>query len=367
MSLAMTRELTVHSLGRVEYADGLAMQKRFVQSHTQGRTGDTLLLLEHPPVITLGRGAGPENVVASPEQLASEGVEVFETDRGGDVTYHGPGQIVGYPLLHLGPDRQDVRRYVRDVEEVLIRTLAGFGISAARISKWPGVWVGEGTRARKIAAIGVHLSRWYTTHGFALNANTRLSHFELIVPCGIRDAGVTSMQQMLGEPVDEGAVRASLAKNFGEVFGAHLLPGMPLQKTVAVALLQSSPRRKVLLLHRTPDRGGFWQLTTGRVEPGETSPAAAGRELVEETGCTSEVHSLDYRHSFVLGDEIPPQLLEEECYFALADRYAEVILDAREHDTFEWVEPQEAIDRLPFMGLKRTVRAAWAALESTSG
>jgi len=205
------RTLTVLRLGRVEYEDGLRVQALFARARKEGKVGDVLLLVEHPPVLTLGRGARRADVLASPEQLEARGVEVHETDRGGEVTYHGPGQIVGYPILDLAPDRKDVRRHVRSVEEGMIRALAEHGIEATRIPKWPGVWVGseDAGDARKIGAVGVHIARWITTHGFALNVNSALEDFELIVPCGIREAGVTSMERELGRPLDVAAVEES--------------------------------------------------------------------------------------------------------------------------------------------------------------
>src|SRR5438105_11526917 len=189
------RELHVRRLGLVEYEDGLSAQRLLVEARAAGLVPDTLLLLEHPRVVTLGRGARPNNVLWTPEQLRARGFELFETDRGGDVTYHGPGQLVGYPILDLKPDRKDVRKYVRSVEELMIRMAADYGIQCARIEGRIGVWVpGVG----KIGAIGVHLSRWITTHGFAFNVSTDLDDFAAIVPCGIRDADVTSLQALLG-------------------------------------------------------------------------------------------------------------------------------------------------------------------------
>ncbi|RPH70070.1 MAG: lipoyl(octanoyl) transferase LipB, partial [Myxococcaceae bacterium] len=213
------RTLTLHHLGRVEYEDGLRLQSLFARARKEGKVGDLLLLLEHPPVLTLGRGANRTDVLAGADLLESRGVEVHETDRGGEVTYHGPGQIVGYPILDLAPDRKDVRRHVRSVEEGMIRALAEHGIEAGRIEKWPGVWVGSEPAGdpRKIGAVGVHIARWITTHGFALNVNTALEDFELIVPCGIREAGVTSTERELGRPVDVGAMEDALARAFGAV------------------------------------------------------------------------------------------------------------------------------------------------------
>jgi lipoyl(octanoyl) transferase len=193
------REIEIRRLGVVPYADGLELQRELVERRKAGEIADQLLLLEHPPVITLGVKTRHDrsHVVATAETLEEEGVEIFESGRGGDVTYHGPGQLVGYPILDLRPDRCDVHRYVRDLEEVLIRTAAAFGIMAGRSPGLTGAWVGD----EKLAAIGVRIARWITSHGFALNVSTNLSHFGLIVPCGISDKGVTSLEKLLDRPV----------------------------------------------------------------------------------------------------------------------------------------------------------------------
>ncbi|HQR37843.1 MAG TPA: lipoyl(octanoyl) transferase LipB [Blastocatellia bacterium] len=201
-------------LGCVTYDDGLELQERSVRERTAGDAPDRLLLLEHPPVLTLGRGANRENVLASEAELAALGARIYHTGRGGDVTYHGPGQLVGYPVILLKPDRCDVHRYVRDLEEVLIRVLAELGISGERIAGLTGVWVG----GEKVAAIGVRIARWVTSHGFALNVSTDLSHYRAIVPCGISDRGVTSVERLTGVryPLDE--IAALVAARFGDVF-----------------------------------------------------------------------------------------------------------------------------------------------------
>ena len=182
---------------------------------------DQLLLLEHPPVITRGVQAGADNVLASPDVLRRRGVEVHDARRGGDVTYHGPGQLVGYPILLLKPDRCDVHRYVRDLEEVLIRTVAGFGVRATRIEGLTGIWVGND----KLAAIGVRLSRWVTSHGFALNVTTDLDDFALIRPCGLVDRGVTSLARLTGAEVSDVAVADRVARLFAEVFDREIVAG----------------------------------------------------------------------------------------------------------------------------------------------
>jgi lipoyl(octanoyl) transferase len=220
---APERRLHVQRLGLVPYADALELQRRLVEERKADLIPDQLLLLEHPPVITLGVKARNDrsHVLETPAALAERGIDVVETGRGGDVTYHGPGQLVGYPIIDLTPDRRDVHQYVRDLEEVLIRAVATFGIDAGRSAGLTGVWVGDA----KLAAIGVRIARWVTSHGFALNVGTNLDHFGLIVPCGISDKTVTSMEHLIGGPVAMEAVEAAVATSFAAIFGRHLVGG----------------------------------------------------------------------------------------------------------------------------------------------
>ncbi len=216
------------NLAVVAYADALALQHRLVEARKRGAGNDTLLLLEHPPVFTLGRNANEANVIASRESLARVGIDVFRVERGGDVTYHGPGQLVGYPILDLQRFRLDVGWYVRALEEVLLRALADFGIAARLIEKLIGVWVDaplEPARgqAAKLAQIGARIEQGITYHGFALNVDPNLAHFDLIVPCGIRDKGVTAMAQVLRQPVAMHRVRERIAAHFAEVFAVELI------------------------------------------------------------------------------------------------------------------------------------------------
>lgn len=214
----------VVQLGKVEYATALRLQQALVELRKQGRVEDVLLLLEHPPVITLGRNAQRRNLLHSEAELDRRGVEVFECDRGGDVTFHGPGQLVAYPIFDLRgfTPKLGAVAFVRKLEEVLIRTCEGFGIPTQRIPGLTGVWAyGSGTPA-KIAAIGVHISRGVTSHGFALNVTTDLDYFRLIVPCGIVDKPVTSMAKVLGRVPDFQQVAAVAARQFSEVFGTEM-------------------------------------------------------------------------------------------------------------------------------------------------
>jgi lipoyl(octanoyl) transferase len=210
------RTIEVRRLGVVSYAEGLEIQKALVAQRKAGEIPDQLLLLEHPPVITLGVKTrnGRSHIIAPADLLDAQGVEVFETGRGGDVTYHGPGQLVGYPIIDLKPDRCDVHQYVRDLEEVMIRMAAAFGVEAGRIPGLTGAWVGND----KLAAIGVRIARWVTSHGFAFNVNTSLAHFDFIVPCGITDKGVTSLEKLIGRPVSMAEVEESAIDAFRQVF-----------------------------------------------------------------------------------------------------------------------------------------------------
>ena len=209
----------VERLGRVDYAESLRLQRERVAACKAGVIPDTLLLLEHPHVYTLGRNAKKDNILLSVEQLTVRGVQVFEIDRGGDVTYHGPGQLVGYPILDLAQHRRDIAWYMRSLEEVLIAVGRDYGIEAGRLAGAPGVWVGND----KLAAMGVHISRWVTSHGFAFNVNTDLRYFDWIVPCGLRDRGVTSLEKLLGRQVEMDEVTSKVIRQFGTVLDLEMV------------------------------------------------------------------------------------------------------------------------------------------------
>ena len=219
------RKLLVQRLGLIDYQSGLALQKEIEQNVKLGAQPDTLLLLEHPHTLTIGRRGDNSAVLLDPEGLKAKNVTVFETNRGGKVTYHGLGQLVGYPIVKLSPDREDVHRYMRDLEEVLIRTMADFDIQAFRIDGLTGVYTARG----KIAAIGVHIARWVTTHGFALNVNTDLSYFNFIIAC--EGEPVTSMEQLLGSETQLSEVEDRIVDNFSEVFAMRVEMDSCLQLT----------------------------------------------------------------------------------------------------------------------------------------
>ncbi|HEV2829075.1 MAG TPA: lipoyl(octanoyl) transferase LipB [Pyrinomonadaceae bacterium] len=222
------RKLRIRKLGRVEYGEALRIQKETELAVKSGDQVDSLLLLEHPHTLTLGRRSDSSAILMSEELLSARGVAVFETNRGGKITYHGLGQVVGYPIINLSPDREDVHRYVRDLEEVLIRTLADYRIDAFRLDGLTGVHTSRG----KVAAIGVHIARWITTHGFALNVNTDLSFFNLIIACDGEQ--VTSMEDLLGREINMHEVENRLASRFAEVFEMEIEnePSLTVQRTV---------------------------------------------------------------------------------------------------------------------------------------
>lgn len=360
------RPLEVTRLGVVEYDDGLDLQDALRVAVGKGEIPDQLLLLEHPPVVTLGRNSGDANVLLSAEQLAKRGIGLWKTGRGGDVTFHGPGQIVGYPIVDLSPDRRDVRRYVRDLEEVIIRTLQGFDVKSGRIAGLTGVWIGD----LKIAAIGVRISRWIASHGFAFNIATDLGYYDSIVPCGIADRGVTSLERFLGEPVDAGLVRTRLAEHFSDVFEREVV-----ERTVTSRSVQVLPWRRagrgleVLMLKRTPRDGGFWQPVTGMIEPGEPPEATARREFQEETGGTGRVFSLEYVRDFriarnyVRGTGPHPWINREHAFAVEVREECEIRLSPKEHQEYLWTSADRARELLKWNGNKRALERLEAMLD----
>ena len=340
------RKCEIHRLHLVTYENGMRLQQKLVEMRQRDEIADQLLLLEHPPVITLGRGGDETNLLATPDHLAAEGVRFYETTRGGDITYHGPGQIVGYPILHLGENNRDVRKYVSALEEVLIRTVAEYGITAERVDGRRGIWVGND----KIAAIGVRIARWVTSHGWALNVSTNLDHFRLITPCGIQGMGVTSIEQEIGRKVPLDEVRAVLLRKFAEIFERELVPR---EESIRLVKILAHDRDRVLLLHRRRERGNYWQPVTGSIEDGESPIETARRELAEETGQSAEPHDLALRQSFMIESAYltskgygAPIIASEVGYHATLDSRLPVRIDPSEHDEWGWFTFAEAYERI---------------------
>ena len=339
------RPCELHQLHLVTYENGLKLQQKLVEMRQRDELPDQFLLLEHPPVITLGRGGDAKNLLASDEALRAERVRFFETERGGDITYHGPGQLVGYPILHLGEGKRDVRKYVTNLEEVLIQTVAEYGITAARIEGRRGIWVGN----EKIAAIGVRIARWVTSHGFALNVSTNLGHFRFITPCGLHGTGVTSILKQTGRDVPLHEVREIVAVKFSEIFERDLLPR---PETIRLIKVLVHDDHRVLLLHRRPERGNFWQPITGAIEAGETAFEAAQREVLEETGTPGDPEAMGFTQSFMiesqhLATRYPVPIIASEIGFKTAlDSQRPIRMDADEHDEYGWFTFADAYERI---------------------
>jgi lipoyl(octanoyl) transferase len=339
------RTCELHQLHLVTYENGMKLQQKLVEMRQRDELPDQLLLLEHPPVITLGRGGDLRNLLASDDTLKRERVRFFETTRGGDITYHGPGQVVGYPIVHLGEGSRDVRKYVTRLEEVLIRTVAEYGITAERAEGKRGIWVGN----NKIAAIGVRIARWVTSHGFALNVNTNLEHFRFITPCGLHGTGVTSIAREVGRPVSETEVREIVVAKFAEIFECDIVPRPESVRLIKVMVHDDD---RVLLLHRRPERGNFWQPITGGIEDGESAAEAARREVLEETGNRGEPEETGVTQSFMIESQFlssrygMPVIASEIGFAAALDSQLPIRLDGEEHDQYGWFTFPEAYERI---------------------
>jgi len=226
----MTRRCRILYLGLYDYAKAYTLQKKLVKERIAGKIPDTLLLLSHPPVYTIGRSGSREHILAPDDVLEREGIKVFETDRGGGITYHGPGQLVGYPILNLRRHGSDLHKLLRMYEEVFIRVLAEYGVKANRLDRYPGVWVGQD----KICAVGIGVSNWVSYHGWAFNINPDMKYFSYITPCGIRDKGVTSLTGLLGRDIPEFEIMATAAGHFGDVFKLRIEAGCAAAEMIEV-------------------------------------------------------------------------------------------------------------------------------------
>ncbi len=337
----------VISLGLVEYEDATRMQHQLVEARQAGRIANQVLSVRHRHVYTTGRRPAAENILIPPEALCRRGIEVHTSDRGGNVTYHGPGQLVVYPILALPRRWQNVGRYVHALEEVMIRTARTFGVEAERVPGLAGVWVGQD----KLGAIGVRISRWVTSHGLAFNVDPDLTLFQHIIPCGIRDRGVTSLARLLGTAPNEAEVETALLEHFAEVFDLTWEPrSFDLETVQVVVVRRSRSDRLELLCLRRKGEPPFWQPVTGKIEPGERPDQAARREVWEETGLRGKLQDLDYVHGFALDPTVlSPPNCSFPCYvrehsFALeASIEAQVRLDPATHERHAWLPLDQAL------------------------
>ena len=348
------------------------MQKALAEYVKEEGRPDQLVMLEHNPVFTLGRNATRADILVTPEFLEQQGVEVSETDRGGEVTYHGPGQIVVYPICNLRGGREDVGRLVRGLEEAMIRTAAHFGIQAERLKGAPGIWVETERGLEKLGAVGLHLSRWITTHGIAFNVDPYLPHFRWIVPCGFTDKGVCSLRSLLGKtcPSFETAMD-QLELHLCEVLSLDLQPVRnPSRSVSALTWRRGAAGVEILMMLRQPHHGCWWQSVTGMMEPGESPEQTAHRELLEETGLAGHLEPLGLEHSFWVDPAVvrfpdpEPRFNTETCFAMEVDAAAEVALNLEEHSEFIWCGIEEAHARMKWEGSKAALRLLATGLEN---
>jgi lipoyl(octanoyl) transferase len=354
------RPAQIRRLGKVLYAAGLRMQQAMAAHVQTPGQPDQVLILEHNPVFTLGRNASRADIHVTDDFLAQRGVEVHATDRGGQVTYHGPGQIVVYPICNLRNGREDVGRLVRGLEEAMIRTAADFGVRAERLEGFPGVWVQTERGLEKLGALGLHLHRWITTHGIAFNVDPDLAHFRWITPCGITDKGVCSLKSLLGDAAPSWATAAEhLERHLAEQLGFAEQPLAPPSHSVsALTWRQGADGPELLVMLRRPHMGLWWSSVTGMLEPGETPEQAAHRELLEETGLRGTLGSLEFRHSFWMDPAIlglpagEPRFNTEYCYQMEVAADAQVDLAQDEHSEYRWCGFPEAHELMRWEGSK---------------
>ena len=357
-------------LGHVFYSAGLRMQRGLSEYVKAEGRPDQILMLRHNPVFTLGRNATLADIHVSEAFCADQGVEIHSTDRGGEVTYHGPGQIVVYPICNLRGGREDVGRLVRGLEEAMIRTAAEFGIEADRLKGAPGIWVDTPRGLEKLGAVGLHLSRWITTHGIAFNVDPNLNHFQWITPCGFTDKGVCSLKSLLGESAPGmDLVEARLETHLTHCLGLEpQTAASPSRSVSALTWRKGLQGPEILMMLRVPEHGGWWQSVTGMMEPGETPEATAHREMLEETGLTGRLTPMPLEHTFWFDPALihfpdpEPRFNTETCFHMEVAPEEEVRLAPEEHSIYRWCGLEEAYDLMKWEGSKACVRLLRVAL-----
>jgi lipoyl(octanoyl) transferase len=368
--LAQRRPAQVRQLGRVFYSAGLRMQRGLAEYvHGEGRP-DQILVLEHNPVFTLGRNATRADIHVTDAHLQAAGVEVHDTDRGGQVTYHGPGQIVIYPICNLQGGREDLGRLVRGLEEAMIRTAAHWGIAAHRDPAFPGTWVATPRGPEKIGAIGLHLQRWVSTHGLAFNVDPDLAKYRWITPCGITDRGVCSLASLLqGAAPTWTEVTAVLSSHLADCLDFEAVPAQPPSRSVNALTWRKGPDGpQVLMMLRQPNQGLWWSSVTGMLEAGEEIASAAHREVLEETGLCGVLRPLGLQHSFwvdptlIRFPDAEPRFNTETCFHVEVPADAEVHLDLAEHSEYRWCTLVEAAALMRWEGSRAALRLLRATL-----
>jgi lipoyl(octanoyl) transferase len=372
IGFTVLRPAQLRRFGRVFYPAGLRLQKALADYVNEDGRPDQLVVLEHDPVFTLGRNATPADIHMSEDFLAAQGVSVHRTDRGGEVTYHGPGQVVVYPICNLRGGREDVGRLVRGLEEAMIRTAAEFGVVADRLPGAPGIWVETPRGPEKLGAIGLHLSRWISTHGLAFNVRPNLDHFRWITPCGFTDKGVCSLASLLGDgaPTWEAAADR-LQGHLIEQLALDLQPSRAPSRSVSALTWRRGTRGpEILMMLRLPEHGYWWQSVTGMMEPGETPEETAHRELLEETGLTGTLRPLGLSHSFWVDPSIvhfpdaEPRFNTEICFSMEVAPEATVRLEPTEHSEYMWCGLDEAYDRMKWEGSKAALQLLRSELKT---
>lgn len=353
----------LHILGRVFYESGLRTQAGLASRVKQGLIPDQILVLEHPPVFTLGRNATRSDIHVNDEFLEERGVEVHQTDRGGQVTYHGPGQVVAYPICNLQA-RKDLKGFVNALEEAMIRCAADYGVTAQRLAGFPGIWVDTPRGFEKLGALGIHLKQWIATHGIAFNVRPEMHHFMWITPCGITDKGVCSLYSLLGDQAPTWQQAAeNLAGHLTQTLGLTLeIARTPSRSVSALVWRKRGGQAEFLMMQRQPDQGLWWSSVTGMIDGGESPESAAIRETFEETGLKGRITPFDFEYSFWMD----PQILKfpddqvrfnrECCFHIEVEPNAMVNLNEKEHSEYRWCAFEEAYALMRWDGAKAMLK-----------